>query len=458
MKTEDFDEAIRKKVEGIDHKFTEKDIDKVVRHLGKNPVYKGKGISGSTMFYSLAAAAATGLLAWYLVKNNGSIQQNPEKPSSNAALLADSLPKADTAQDRATLNFQARDQISAAEEKSAINASMRHPRIVTDTTVKPDPLSGRSSSIPVETESTVNEIKTEVLPGEPNVVNKTLAYTPDSIPKAVLPEQGIELTINQGSDTLVPVIPEISGEPGSEISEKEPFKDKEIPVSPGTEAITSQSKGETGVSDSNSKKKPGSENNFFTFSDFMAGAGFELASNNLGVGIESEVSFAERLRFSAGVKYISYQEVKFDNKEDFDRHNHRKINHRFEDHLKDKEHVSEITIHSSLIQLPVAFRYQIPLKNKFSFLFSLGTDLDVALNQQLRYNQSPDSLGPHHDDFEARGDAVFFNNMVISAGIEKRWKHLVFQAHPFMKPQMKQVFYKPKEFDFGLGVSLLYSF
>jgi len=459
MKTEDFDEAIRKKVECIDHKFTEKDIDKVVQHLGRNRVFKGKGISGSTMIYSLVAAAATSLLAWYLIKDNGNLPQSTKTPSSNSILATDSMPKVDTSEDTLTINYQATNKATISSDNSLkkplIQVNQIKSGITESKTGIPDTTSAIITAITSEVESSRDETKAGEVAGDNTEVNQLLEDKLKTTAAGKLTGQSIDLKSNQGSDSLIVEIP---GKSEDHIDGEELIKVEETPVSRNQQENIPIPQVESATPGTESSNKGGTGNKFFVFSDFMVGAGFELATRNLGVGVFGELSFAERLRFSAGIKYVSYQDEKFNSMEDFDRHNNRKINHRFEEHLKDNEHASEISIKSSLIQLPVAIRYSIPLNNNFSFLFSLGTDLDLILNQRLSYIQPPDSLGSPHDKLDARGDAVLFNNMEIAAGIEKQWKYLVLQAHPFIKPQLKQVFYKPKEFDFGLGVNIIYRF
>jgi hypothetical protein len=63
-----------------------------------------------------------------------------------------------------------------------------------------------------------------------------------------------------------------------------------------------------------------------------------------------------------------------------------------------------------------------------------------------------------HNRFMAKAKVMSFNNRVISAGMEKQWKLCGIQLQPFMAPRLKDVFYKPKELEFGVGVGVKYSF
>ena len=61
-------------------------------------------------------------------------------------------------------------------------------------------------------------------------------------------------------------------------------------------------------------------------------------------------------------------------------------------------------------------------------------------------------------NFQAKGNVVPFNNPVISIGLEKQWKSWTFQLQAFIKPRLKEVFYKPKELEFGVGVGIKHKF
>jgi len=64
MNNEDFDEAIRKKLEGLNQTYTESDIDKVYRHVKGKRRFPFKGSTGSWLLYSLSAAAFTVVTIW----------------------------------------------------------------------------------------------------------------------------------------------------------------------------------------------------------------------------------------------------------------------------------------------------------------------------------------------------------------------------------------------------------
>ena len=96
-------------------------------------------------------------------------------------------------------------------------------------------------------------------------------------------------------------------------------------------------------------------------------------------------------------------------------------------------------------------------KKNFNFFCLFGTDIDIYLNQKIDYTHRDDAMKEHKGHFSAKADAVAINNLVIIPGLEKKWNHFAVQLCPFISPQIKDVPYKPKEYEYGIGINLFYS-
>jgi hypothetical protein len=132
------------------------------------------------------------------------------------------------------------------------------------------------------------------------------------------------------------------------------------------------------------------------------------------------------------------------------------FNPHINDHFGDKNHVSDIRIQSQLLQLPLAINYQVPLKHNYTLGFSLGTELDLYLYQQVSYTRHQDSTGTDFPHFGSRGNVVPFNSLYFGAGISKQWNHLLLNVQPYYNQRVKDLFYKPGEAEFGIGIKLMY--
>ncbi|MBK6344815.1 MAG: autotransporter outer membrane beta-barrel domain-containing protein [Bacteroidales bacterium] len=455
MKTEDFDDAIRKKLEGPDQKYTEQDIDKVVHHIRKNHLWSRGGISGPSMIITIAAAAALGILLWYTVRNSGdSLAEKKQIPVPEMQTVSPVIQK-----DSSSVDLPGDITPEPPTKKPVLHSLKRITDIQKDTTTvgknSPQIPSGIVSvNLPVSDISDKN-IKT-VIPAEPAIFPDTMNVVSDTfrvIPPSELPGQWIDLI-------AVPVKDSIDQE------SVEKTEEKTLPAKPANivpEAEQPNKTADSLVREPNGKSQTGKpkekKGTFFSVSGVGAGAGFEYTGNSYGLGLKGNVSLENRLGLSIGLKYADLKTEHFDTRDDFDRHDHHRKNHHFEEHLNGHDHATGIDIQSNLIQLPVALSYTFRLPRNFGLGLSVGTDLDLLLNQRLEFDHGADSLGPpRREDFRAKGDAVLFNNLVFSIGLEKQWKGMVFQVQPFVRPRVKELFYKSGGPEYGLGFSVMYKF
>jgi hypothetical protein len=192
--------------------------------------------------------------------------------------------------------------------------------------------------------------------------------------------------------------------------------------------------------------------------DYQVGLGVERTTTQNGLGIFSEMVLNKRLGFSAGLKLLVINNEKYNDAADYRQQRNRYFNGVDSPSLPDTS-ISNIGIQTTLFQLPLAVTYYHPLKRNFSLLFSLGTDIDLFVNQQLKYERDDDFNNQNkHEDHEIKRANIMINNVVISAGLQKQWKHFVFQASPYLSPQTRAVEYKKENIYFGFRVRAFYRF
>ena len=449
MKNEEFDDAVRQKLESINHTYNEGDIEKVFQHVRKNRRLTLKGFKGSWLFYSLAAAAMVAVTTLMIsrfnenkftvnqpvtINTNGNTRTIPPKTTEDTLLSS----KGNNSQ--ATSPSQPDSKTSLLIVKSQSNTNIK-------AVSKPGPLTSEPTqahfvnkqTVPSNSQqNTTTIVKADLAEKEENPVKAAAGNhtTPDLV---TITEIKTNNEVNVSPDIEKAVVP-ASQNVNSSIETK-----PTVPVS----------------SDSAKTNIPGeikSPNKLFTGTKIGAAATFRFSGQRIGMGVAGELLFAKHFGLTTGLTYNFLKEEQFQDKQDLYGHKHDDFNHHIHDHLQDKEHVSNITIQSQLLQLPVSINYYIPLKQNFSVRMSLGTDLDIYLKQNLKYKDHVDSTHFNDRQLSAKGNVVVFNNLFFGIGVEKRWNHLVLNIQPYFSQGLKQVYYKPKETEFGVGVSLKYSF
>jgi hypothetical protein len=191
--------------------------------------------------------------------------------------------------------------------------------------------------------------------------------------------------------------------------------------------------------------------------NYNIGLGFEMANTQLAISIMGEIYLHKSISITSGIKYMSISE-QYDDDDDFMRKKNMDIKKLYS--VSDSASLSEITMRYSVTQIPIALNYYYSLRNDYSIMFSLGTDIDVSAKLMMGY-RSINNM--HYNDDERKNlqtkyHPIALNNAVLAIGIQKEWKRLITQVTPFLSPQLKNVEYKNNNIYYGIRCRILYKF
>jgi hypothetical protein len=461
MKNEDFDEAIREKLESLNQPYTEGDIDKVYNHVVSKRKFLWKGKGGSLLLYSLSAAAFT-VFTYFAVSHFRNIDQ--------VTVHKNNITNQDirSASDSNTFNNAPSDTAIFIHSKTVSESQQSENQPVT----KPDSVSNTKAEVPKQKVFRVKpQIAEKAKPNSNEVVSPiAIVSSQDKIPTQPSVDEP-QKAKGAGNENVKINIEEIAEKIAQE---KSAIQDLSQPV---------EQKAKSESKPANTPDKPAINQDTLIKTDsskhgnlpdttgivpianykktkIRIRTDFQLSNQSFGTGVSGELLFNNHFSVETGLKYRLYRPEYFIDKADLFRHKRPDFNRRIEGHLNGKDHISEISINNSLLQIPVTLKYYVPLKRNYSIYVSLGTDLDIYTKQKLRYVESADTgmMPPRDNNFRAKGQVSVLNNMVISAGLEKQWKSWSFQLQPFISPKLKEVFYKPKELEFGVNIGVKYCF
>jgi len=431
MKNEDFDEAIRNKLDGLEQTFTEGDIDNVFHHVKKHNGFAWKGIHSSWLLYSLSAAAFLGLVVWQV--NRISPKQNDIKNAINTATKTQ--------------------EVNESVAYDSTNATPKHSfssvESITINAQKPTKSSAKTVKSKLQNINTVSSVANVQVA----VVNNIDVSQNNSVPVLYKPEplffpdsvQEVEFQDKMDLRNRNSFATHVSNDETS----------VENTLLPDT---ISQSKTEN----RNFEKQRTSKWNLSklqSVSDFRIKSGVALSKYSVAPSIAADVLLKNNLGFSIGLQYSIAAIERFNDKKDLDKKRPHGMDHPFSHHISDKDHVVDIQISSRIIQLPVLVSYYFPVKKYFRANVSLGTTMDLYLHQDFKFkSRGIDTLNFEPHVFSASDKVTPFNNIVISAGAEKSWRQFTIQIEPFIAPKISKVIYKPREMDYGFGINLYYRF
>lgn len=441
MKTGQFDELMRKKLESLPQKFTEQEIDKLHQHIvsHKKPFFRH--FNGSGLIYTVLVATITGLIIWQLAKVNPETIVTPATPVVNISgseaspLLPDTAsysPKSESGLAKKQL-IPSNEKATETRNSNELNKKIQiqSPDTITKGKYIPVPVTvaEKFDSIPVkntrfphdkQTISLIFNDSTSFLNKESDA-NDSSHYQKIYMPKDVVEEKNIV------SDPIVKVTNEKNPEKVNEEKSKEPKKQK--------------------TSGNNSEW------------DFATGMEGGIANGYFRGALSGELTFRSHWVFQTGFGIQKFDQEKFKDENAYDKHKSHHFKHEYNEHIDEHDSITQIKSNRYLLQIPVSFHYLFQLKNNYMLSAGIGTDLDVYNHLKIGYKRSSlsDSIG-RKDQFTRTERAKLFNNLIFSAGLQKRWNWLTVGIQPFMAVRIQDVRYKDNKTYFGANIRLIYHF
>ncbi|GAB3927063.1 hypothetical protein [Larkinella terrae] len=92
--------------------------------------------------------------------------------------------------------------------------------------------------------------------------------------------------------------------------------------------------------------------------------------------------------------------------------------------------ITNISIQTSVISLPISLKYYVPLRRAWSLFIQTGTSFDLSAYQQVDFD-SYLYRQPRRHTFETDTESRFFHNFMLGAGIQYRRPRISAQLSPY---------------------------
>ncbi len=462
MKTEEFDDAIRKKVNSIYHTYKEEDIDKVHNYVQQKKTALGKAKLTKAVMISAVTVLVAALLTWNIIQ----LQEKKElarKVDSLENSLSQKLPvKADPLKnDNTNIKGATGLKIDANVNNSTISNVNAGTNIYNSrTTLNPERnnLNKDSNSFALEEKQTGRKNRnTEVTKhfsaganmGKSKINTEkgrnSNAEKIDSLETPAIIKYNLTKTIDLRDSAYIMI--EKNTSDTSVIN-------KDIAL-----ADDFENSGKAGNPNRNTGKehKPKTHHKL----RYNIGLSVEKANQQAGAGLAAQVFFTDRLGIGTGLKVLNISNEKFRNIRDFYEREGIYFREAYGELLKDTGNLLGIeNIHrkTTLVQIPVSVTYMLPVKNSYSIAFSGGTDIDIAAKHSIEFDRNRHNEHDKRQNISIPLATTALNNASFAVGGQKAWKHFILQANVFASPQLKKAEYKKHPIYCGLNVKALYSF
>lgn len=446
MKTEKFDDAIRRKVESVEFPHDDGDVAKVLNYISLQKAPGFWASYGKLLTYSISSLVITGLLIFNVVQHieNKTLQQH-------VAILQSQLLKKDSL---ARTSYLALSH-SPVYQRNSVDMEALRTRQEIDQKLAGLTLTNKTAS---EESLTIQNLKAK------KILSQTSHYFPENDVFSDTPagsEKQSKLTSLIGNLLTNRGSRKDNGGNNVELAMQEPSSllphvavDQRNPLEKSYPSI-----GFVPVPLDTMEYE-----NRFSWSDlsfknisYRVGVGADLL-NGFNTALWTEAFLSDRWSLNAGLSKGSLSETGYNSEDDFSRDKGEPFRDKYAIMLPNKYTIKSIETSYSMVRMPISISYQQPLKRGYALVFSFGSQLDLSITTNFSFRYQEPSGEIEDKEGILIESPVTFNNMNFSVGLQKQWNHLVLQASPFINKQIKTVSYQNQDLIVGARVRLLYDF
>ena len=117
------------------------------------------------------------------------------------------------------------------------------------------------------------------------------------------------------------------------------------------------------------------------------------------------------------------------------------------------DRISDISIQTSVVSIPVNLKYYIPLNNALSVFVQSGTSLDLSAYQQVNF-ESYLKQSKRRNTFETDAKSAFFHDFMFGAGVQYRRSRILAQVAPYYVYDFRSIVNTAAGSNLGLKASL----
>jgi hypothetical protein len=439
MKTDHFENILRKKLESISPQYQEEDWQKMQQYMQRKKPVSSSVTYGSLVQYAVAACLVGGFLFLYISQ----IQQNKGLKEDLANLHSQIE----------MLNLSQTNYITKTEDDYTdllSHKSLASPTTSYEINLKPALLQkgkeGYSApKVIIKHEDLQPEIP--MLASNSILQNQSIIsvrYSErDHTPLTLIPPQ------TQGADLTI--IRHFQEDLNNRLSHSEIRKN--WPLLTGNSQkinalaqLESQAQSEKGLIQNG-------QNVFYRL-----GVGYQNDKLGSGKSIQGQILLGKKLSFATGISWLKVKPLEFISEKIFRDKTSRDFKQLHNNEIPKSSAIANINISPSMVQIPLTVAFRENMSNDWAYTVGAGTNLNIHNKEKISFDSliPTDKMTLVRDDFERKIDVPLVNSIEISTGLEKAWHPLVLNAEARLYHYFKPL--NPVSPRTGPGINLRLSY
>jgi hypothetical protein len=193
---------------------------------------------------------------------------------------------------------------------------------------------------------------------------------------------------------------------------------------------------------------------------YRFGFGLEKHEDVQARTVIGEVVVSKKFSVSAGLSWLKVKPMEFFTEKMFKEKNKEDFKQTHPNQVPVTFVVTNINVEPSLVQIPLTIAYRNEMRNDWTIYAGAGASITLNSKEKISYNclvpsprQGSELI---HESFERKLDISPVNSVNFSAGIEKVWHPIVFQAEGYIYNYFKPLTPINQRNGPGMKVKLLY--
>ncbi|MCR9065510.1 MAG: hypothetical protein NXI00_16180 [Cytophagales bacterium] len=195
--------------------------------------------------------------------------------------------------------------------------------------------------------------------------------------------------------------------------------------------------------------------NFSNFR-YRYGLNLDVANEQLAGGFTNELILSKNFGISAGFRLSNLKGNDYHTDGEYLMQTGLDFRAIYGSFVHPEKDIVDIIFDNYFLQIPLNLSYRFPLRNQWTILLLLGTDLDIAGREYVKFEYQNDEGVFEEGINKANISNPIFNNGLISAGIEKKIGKYVFQLLPYASAQWKTSIYKRDDILAGINLKMMF--
>ncbi|MCF0064907.1 hypothetical protein MUK70_28925 [Dyadobacter chenwenxiniae] len=189
---------------------------------------------------------------------------------------------------------------------------------------------------------------------------------------------------------------------------------------------------------------------------YRFGAG--IATDGVGKtkSVSGEVLIARKFSISAGISWLKVKPMEFFNEKLFREKSRRDFRGEHPGEVPVALKVYNIRVDPTVVQIPLTVAFRNNIKDNWAYYAGAGTNFTVSAKEKVSFDAKGANYAYMNQHFEAKSDVPLISSVNLTMGLEKTWYPIVVQAEGYLYAYFNQLTPLSQSAGPGVKVKLMY--